>query len=303
MYYYQAYGQDIASEFHLPELISGGSGKDLQIRKGKIDLPELNETIIGRQGLKSFFGGTFNEAYMCWQGLGKFLAKDGCELIVESLGDDIPPEFLNLYILSEALGMVLHQKGLFLLHASAIQVGNSAIVVIGNPGAGKSTTAAAFAQRGHAVLTDDMVALQVQAGHTPQVIPGFPQIKIWSSSVEGLNYDANNLQVLFPGSTKQVIRQPEGFPLQPIPLSKIYFLSKGEEFKIEPMNQSEALLAFTRYFSCPYDLLQGEAHKNHFQQCGCLLEKVPVFQIQRPNSFEILDRWIDAVEAEFAVEA
>ena len=296
MYYYQAYGLDIASEFYLPELIGGGNGKDLTITKGNLDLPKLKETVIKRQNLKSWFGGTFNEAYMYWQDLGKFLAKNGTELIVEPTSDRIPFEFLNLYILSEALGMILFQKGLFLLHASAIKVGNKAIVIVGSPGAGKSTTAAAFAKRGHPVLTDDMVAIEVESEQTPQVIPGFPQIKIWLPSVEGLNYDTNTLPVLFPGSTKRVIRKTENFPSQSIPLSEIYFLDKGEQLTINPMEEVEALLSFACYFPCPYDLLKAKAQKNHFLQSSHLLDRIPVFKIQRHDSFEVLHQWIEAIE-------
>lgn len=301
MYYYQAYGLDITSEFYLPELISGGNGKDLTIKKGNLKLPELNETIIRRQGLKSWFGGTVNEAYMYWENLGKFLAKNGKELIVEPSKDQIPFEFLNLYILSEALGMILFQKGLFLLHASAIQVGDKAIVIIGNPGAGKSTTAAAFAKRGHPVLTDDMVAIQIEAEGSPQVVPGFPQIKIWPPSVDGLNYDTDTLPVLFPGSSKRVIRKTENFPSKPIPLREIYFLDKGEQLKINLMEKVEALLSFSRYFPCSYDLLTAKAHKNHFLQSNYLLQHTPVLKVQRPDSFKVLHQWISSIEQKYNI--
>jgi hypothetical protein len=67
------------------------------------------------------------------------------------------------YLLGPVLGLVLHLRGIPCLHASSVAIGDRAIALLGGAGAGKSTTAAAFAQRGFPVLTDDIVALSRQA--------------------------------------------------------------------------------------------------------------------------------------------
>ena len=58
----------------------------------------------------------------------------------------------------------LRLRGVPALHASAVAVGGAALAVVGSAGAGKSTTAAARAARGHAVVADDVLALRALLG-------------------------------------------------------------------------------------------------------------------------------------------
>jgi hypothetical protein len=217
MFSCQAYGVNIHSDFPLPELLQGGDEADIYIQKGKLKLPPLEPTSINRQGIEALFGGTTQEAYLRWSGIATLLAKDGTTLIVEPGSDNIDPQLLNLYILSEALGIILYQKGLFLLHASAIKIGEQVVIFAGTPGAGKSTTAAAFAQCGYTVLADDMVAMSLDSAGKIMVYPAFSQIKIWPSAVKGLGYNPSSLPPLFSGSRKRVIIQKDNFPVSHFP--------------------------------------------------------------------------------------
>ena len=161
MFFYKAYGLNIHSNFFLSELIKSENQADIYIKKSQVKLPQLETTSINRQGIEAYFGGTGREAYLQWQGVATLLAEDGHTLIVDP-DADIEPQLLNLYILSEALGLILYQRRLFLLHASAVKIGEQVIIFAGKPGAGKSTTAAAFAKQGYTVLADDMVAIDLQ---------------------------------------------------------------------------------------------------------------------------------------------
>ncbi|MDJ0798464.1 MAG: hypothetical protein QNJ51_16860 [Calothrix sp. MO_167.B12] len=296
MYFYQAYSLNIRSDFSLPELPSSNSGSDLYIQQGQVDLPAMEGSNIPRQGIEAMFGGTVAEAYLYWPGVAKFMATGGNRLIVEPTATAIERQVLSLYILSEALGLILHQRNLLLIHASAILVDDQVIIFAGYPGAGKSTTAAAFAQVGYPVLSDDMVAIDVTPEHGVVVLPAFPQVKIWPASIEGLGYDSTNLDRLFPSSPKRVIRQFDNFPTQAIPLSHIFFLEKGSEFSFTPMTNPEAILTITKFFSCPNDLLQGQALARHFQQCIQILKQVGIGALVRPDSFQQLHNFVDEIK-------
>lgn len=296
MFFYQAYGLNIHSDFPLPELLQGGDEADIYIQKGKLKPPPLEPTSVNRQGIEALFGGTTQEAYLHWQGIGTLLAKDGTTLIVEPDSDDIDSQLLNLYILSEALGIILNQRGLFLLHASAIKIGEQVIIFAGTPGAGKSTTAAAFARCGYTVLADDMVAMSLDSAGKVMVYPAFPQIKIWPSAVKGLGYNPSSLPTLFSGSRKRVIRQKENFPIEPLPLAHIFFLEDGADLKITKMAKTEAFFSLARFFPLPSDLLQGNALKRHFQQCVQFTGEVDIWKVENPKTFEELKnlmRWVE----------
>ncbi len=298
MFFYQAYGLNIHSDFPLPELLPGGDKADIYIQKGKLKPPPLEPTSINRQGIEALFGGTTQDAYLHWQGIATLLAKDGKTLIVDPDSDDIQPQLLNLYILSEALGIILYQKGFFLLHASAIKIGEQVVIFAGTPGAGKSTTAAAFAKCGYTVLADDMVAISLDNPGKTIVYPAFPQIKIWQSAVKGLGYNPSLLPPLFPGSRKRVIRQKENFPVDSFPLAHIFILEEGADLKITKMDGTNAFFSLARFFPLPSDLLQGTALERHFQQCVQLTEDVDIWKVENPKNFEALKKLVRWVEGE-----
>lgn len=296
MHCYQVYGLNLRSDFLLPELISGGDGGDLYIQKGQVTLPAMENSNIPRQGIEARFGSTVSEAYLEWPGVAKFAATGGERLIVEPTATAIERKLLSLYILSEALGLILHQRNILLIHASAILIGNQVVIFAGYPGAGKSTTAAAFAKAGYPVLSDDMVAIELTPEQGAVVLPGFPQVKIWPASMEGLGYDSTHLERLFPSSRKRVIRQFDNFPTQATSLSNLFFLEKGDEFSFTPMAGPEAILTMTKFFSCPSDLLQGRALARHFQQCTQILKQAGVWVLKRPDSFQRLHTFVDEIE-------
>lgn len=199
---YYTYGLNINSEFPLPELLPSDKGDNLYITKGLVTLPTLTPTSIFRQGKEAWFAQADNCAYLRWEGVANFKAEEGHTLIVEPLKKDLDPQFLNLYILSEALGIILYQKHFFLLHASAVKLNTGVGVFIGTPGAGKSTIAAALATQDYTVIADDLVAIEITQNQDFQVLPAFPQIKIWPSAIAGLDYkEADPQPIQFFGLT------------------------------------------------------------------------------------------------------
>jgi hypothetical protein len=116
--------------------------------------------------------------------VGRFLLKDGAEIVVapesQANGEDVP-----VFLLGTVFGILLHQRGQIVLHASAVEVNGKAVLFCGSSGAGKSTLAAALAQRGYRLLTDD-VAITLDLDATPIVHPDGRQLKLWAQAIEKL---------------------------------------------------------------------------------------------------------------------
>lgn len=68
------------------------------------------------------------------------------------------------YLTGPVLGFVLRLRGSLALHASAVQIGDAALVLVGPHGAGKSTAAAALGLRGCPVIADDVLHLRPVEG-------------------------------------------------------------------------------------------------------------------------------------------
>jgi hypothetical protein len=174
-----------------------------------------------------------------------FFYRDGARFAVERHGREVWadwPEDYTLedactYLLGSIMGFVLRLRGITCLHASAIAAGDYAIAFAGSPGAGKSTLAAALAQRGFPVLSDDIVALTEEEADF-YVRPGYPRLNLWPDSVRSLFGDENALPPITPTWDKRYLaldQDGRNFARQSLPLRAIYFLDAREAGLSEPV--------------------------------------------------------------------
>jgi hypothetical protein len=163
---------------------------------------------------------------------------DGTEFLIDGRGTNVlaswvPPftiEDACVYLLGPVFGIVLRLRGVTCLHASAVDVGGAAVVIAGPGGAGKSTTAALFADRGHAVLSDDVCVLVDRDGEW-LVEPAYPRIGLWPDAVETLFGAADRLPLQTVNWDKRYLDlRSNGYRFQsePRPLRRIYMLNGRE---------------------------------------------------------------------------
>ena len=119
------------------------------------------------------------------------------------------PEALTLddtatYLLGPVLGYFLRRRGRICLHASAVLLGGDCVVFAGPAGAGKSTLAAAFAQGGGRVLSEDVTCLSEGADDF-RVEPGYPRIRLWKESEPLVGAAPHGLPLLTPTWDKRYL--------------------------------------------------------------------------------------------------
>jgi hypothetical protein len=212
---------------------------------------------------------------------------------------------LRLSILGPVFALLLHQRGQFVLHASAVESAGGAVVFAGRSGWGKSTLAAALHARGCGMLSDDVTAISLGAGH-PTVLPGFPQFKLWPEVVISLGEAPESLPRLHPSFEKRARRVTRGFSQAFLPLRRIYVLAGGLAPTIELLKPHEALLELVRHwYGSRFDdrLLQTDgAAVSHLHQCGVLANRVPVYRLRRPRPGQVLFDLASLVEEDLASE-
>jgi len=150
------------------------------------------------------------------------------------------------YLLGPVLGFVMLLRGIVCLHASAIAIGNEAIALVGPAGSGKSTTAAAFAERGYSVLAEDVVTLEDRQDQF-LVRPGYPCIRLWPPAVKALYGSETHLPKLTPNWDKCYLDLSERFQVEALPLAAIYHLAErhhdGRAPYVETLDRSQGLMA------------------------------------------------------------
>ena len=153
---------------------------------------------------------------------------DGTEFLLARSGAEAWatwPEPLTLddaatYLLGPVLAFILRLRGTVCLHASCVALGSRAVALVGQAGAGKSTTAAAFARRGIPVLSDDAAAVD-DRGANLVVQPGNPRLRLWGASAQILFSAPDALPRLTPNWDKLYLDLGENdFAFQETPLPR-----------------------------------------------------------------------------------
>jgi len=294
MFSYLAYGLGIRSNLPLPDFHPAEAGCDVAVR---FERTGTKPSEIDGQAL--YVRVTKKEAVIAADDLGVFLVRDGREVTVMPAAGD-GERASQLYVAGTAMAIVLFQRGRLALHASAVAVGGKVVAFLGEPGAGKSSLAAALHARGHDLVADDVTAVDLTGGR-PLVFPAFPQLKLMPAAAAAVGCDEARLSVLYSGEEKRAYRLSEGFSQDPLPCRQLYLLTEGSETAFELVRPQEAVLEFVRH-SYPTRMLQpGGA--SHFLQCARLARAVPVYRLRRARSLPLLRDLAIAVEEHVAYTA
>jgi hypothetical protein len=302
-FFYSVYGLKLCSNVPLPRLeeCPQWQSVDAQVFLGECppwpaDTRESTENKIyispgrGEQGnpiatiCKSSDGSYFRIVY--GDGTDFFADRDGTQ-VWAAWPARLTIEDTAVYLLGPVLGFVLRLRGLTCLHASAVAIGGRAIALVGLAGAGKSTTAAAFARLGHPVLSDDIVPLQDQHG-TFYAQSGYPCLCLWPDSVSSLYGSPDALPRLTSTWDKRYLALGQGgnlFQKQSMPLAAIYILGeRSRDPSCPAIDSLSPRESFMTLVSNTYmnRLLDPEMRAREFDLLGRLVNRVPVRNI-RPH--------------------
>lgn len=287
---YSAYGLVLASDVPLPELIAApeGATSDVTVRHGSLPVPPEDEDFDER-----FIRYENDEAYFFWRTLGAFLVRP--DEVIYDLIPGASLDTMRLPLLGICMGTLLHQRKVLTLHASAVVVEGQAIAFIGWKGMGKSTTAGAMHSSGHVLLTDDVLALDVDKRYV-NIRPGFPQIKLKEDSAASIGHDTEELKRVAPDVGKFVLRDQLAFSQESIPLSAVYILGFGESLSARRLSGQEAFLAVMSQTFATRFAGTGGTDSSYFSQITTLLGRVPIFSLQRKADLSGLDDLVSFLE-------
>ena len=294
-YSYQAFLQYIHSDIslQLPATNEQTEKQAIEIKAGEFDIYPGKATKIYRKGIQAYFYQGISFYQLIWPGVGVFQIQFDGQIIYQKTTEELA--VFRLFLTSEVLGIALFCRNYFLLHGSAVQTKSGAHVFIGMPGAGKSTTVAAFAKAGFTVLTDDLIALSVSPHVDSAVLPAFPEIKIWEQASQGLHIPTDQLTASFEGNKKYIWQQPnEFFPREPVPLQSITILRRPHSRYKRLLTLLEAPIELVKYFPLAHQLLTNEGLERHFQQSVQIAQTCPIRYMPRPLNFRELEKFVQS---------
>jgi hypothetical protein len=265
---------------------------DVDIRFGKVDRLPSGVAVEG-----SYFRAIPDETQLFWDDVATIQVRGGREITIDPV-PGVQEDLLRHLILGPALAALLQQRGLLVLHASAVTIDDGAVAFLGAKGWGKSTLAGALYSRGHGIAADDVTAVHVGRG-CPMVLPAFPQLKLWPDTAVSLGDALETLPQLYSGSVKLAQRVDRGFSQAPLPLKAIYVLAHGKTKKIEPLVPGKVFLELVRH-SYWAELLQASGASAHFLQCASVSKNTRIRYLRISRSLSTLPDVARLVEEDVA---
>jgi hypothetical protein len=281
---YSIHGLTVSSEFPLPELPAGAGTADLSIRRAKVP-----STLSNARERGVLFDASPEGYLLRVPGVGRFLARDGREILVEPDGGSALD--IATFVLGSPLSALLHQRGVLLLHASGVLGAKGAILLAGHSGRGKSTAAAALALRGYPVITDDAAVVTLDPDGRPVVHSGGTRINLWQDALDRLGHTGEVGRRVREGIEKFAVPVPISVDPTPKPLVKVFLLGthNRSEVVVESLADGakfEALRRHTRIVRAMRGL--GNA-ASHFRIASAVAAGTPIVSILRPIGRDSLD--------------
>lgn len=309
MHYYTAYGLSIASEQSIPGLTSLSeclpADADIVVCLGQF--PDWFDERTVRQRTPVFSSSGLDTdgtpLQRIWETPSGHLLvhfSDGLAFLVDRAGreiwgrwnDGLPFDAAAQFLRGPMMSFVLGLHGYVCLHASAVVVDGRALVFTGPPGAGKSTTALAFARGGFQALTDDIVAFS-QNGHGFKVLPGYPRLSVWPVSAV-IGPSAESMPRVIPGEEKRYVNLDVDGAYHPhaTALGAVYVLEPRAaascELATEALAGAEGVVRLLAN-NCGSERLSREHRAREFEVLSQVLRQVPVRRLYVPRDPGRLD--------------
>lgn len=216
---------------------------------------------------------------------GSWQITGGREIAVEPRpdADDIA---VRLFTLGTAWGVLGYQRDWAMLHGSAVMGPKGAVLFCGWQGAGKSTFAAALAERGFPLVSDDLSRVVPGRADRPTMLfPSSTRHKLWNDAIAGLGLTEREQVQDHLQTEKYHIATERHVPLEhPVPLVGIYSLIFDEGLAIERQSGGDAakmLLAHTVYRPRFLEAMSKLAEQAVY--AARIAASVPIYKFKRPR--------------------
>ena len=297
-YHYRIAGLTVASEFRLP----GARVADaVETSDVSMCLAAVPETLDGASTVTRFWEADEARFLFKAAGVARFLLRDGRWIDVELEPDAVLAD-AAAFLQGSVFGALLHQRGALVMHASAVAVGEGAVLFCGPSGHGKSTTAATLGERGYPMLGDDVCAIDFGGDGAPMARADARQYKLAASAIDALALGERQRAAVVRNEKKFYV-EPTASPMaQDLPVLAVYVIDKvgaEDETAIRPIAPAEAVRALTRNAYRPGMIRRLGLSRRYFEGCARIAQRAKVFSLapRRDLSFlpdtaaQLEDHW------------
>ncbi len=199
---------------------------------------------------------------------------------------------LQHLLLDQVLPRLLGERGLLVLHASAVSFGTGVIAFAGKTGHGKSTLAASLHAVGLKAICDD--GLVVTSGdHCSMALPIYPGLRLWPESMAAVCPDVPPPESVASYSPKHRVVMKEPAESEPLVLTTVYVLTPPPTkediniISIDRISSRDACILLMRN-SFRLHLNQPKQGSALLARASEIVSQVPVFALNYPREYSQL---------------
>jgi len=242
--------------------------------------------------------------YLQWSGLFEFIVSAGGHRIACRELDNASPESFQTYLLGQVLSFALLKQGIEPLHSTSVVIDETAVAFLGNCGYGKSSLGAAFLQRGHRLVTDDLLVLK-EKGDRFVAYPGPPRIKLFpeiarrllGDRVDGIPMNNDTSKLVIPLGLDETVSPECTFPLKAIYILRPPARSHNSRIMIRQLSPRHAFVTLIKNtFNAV--VVDPERIKRQFALASRLAANVPVKSLSYPRALQHLPTVREAVRSD-----
>lgn len=294
MFQYRAYGLIIHSELEIREFQrTERDNADVLIKFGKVP-----EQLPGNPRTKATFQAVENQFLMYALDTGRFLARNGNEIIIEKFAGASLQQII-LFTIGSIFAAILQQRDHLTLHASSILTERGAVLFAGSSGMGKSTLLSSFLKRGYGMISDDVTALHKGEDNIIEAVSAAPVTRLWKDSADELQQEIDKGWIVRDDLEKFNLPVSK-FEENSAPVWKIFVLSNSTSgpIAIEEMDQKLAFQFLRKYTYRKIFLHLMRKDEFHFKFITQLMERTSVKSLSFSQSSFELDRLVETVQKE-----
>ena len=288
---YRLYGLVVDSEVDLHQDRPTADAADVTVRLGSRmtcvqGRPDGHVLLHYETAERRLFTATTDGAgyRLRFYGTADFVVDSGLSGVVIHAVDGVPQDTLGVLVSGTLLSFLLALRGEPVLHASAVDVGGTAVAFVGSSGMGKSTMATLLCAAGAQLITDDVLRVDLSRPR-PRCYLGATALRLRKS--------AEDLAELFPVAPNHRVTGDgrDSLTMTPateelLPLGALVIpvpqhggeSSRPELVRLDRKHGLLALLQFPRLVGWE----DAEILGRQLQDLGAIVEAVPVYVARLP---------------------
>ncbi len=296
---YSLYGLTVESDVKLIQLmkIQENAIPDVYIKSGEC-AGEVMDYLEKSEALEKQY--EIGMQYSCFMNKGGYyIIRDGKEIIYETK-DGYSPEDLSPWLLGFSFAMLLLQRKTLAIHCSAVCGSNNdnsgAILIAGDPGAGKSSLTKKLMEDGYRIMADDVAA--VRCDDEARVYSAFPYQKLVRNEVDKRGLNKEELIYINEDKDKFLVPVGDAFCGEEQILRCMFYIVVADvpELQVKKLSGLEQLMAFRQNLFLHRLSGAWENNQEVLSLCLNITGKCPVYVLIRPRGVDSVAAMANIVE-------